>query len=324
MKFFLSLLTFIGLLSAFDPVFAQTQETERIKLQREIIYEKPTLQELSRLYWSLSALEPENDAHIDNYLLINECDIYKEYRNNEFEWVKIREATRQYLKENYKNFTRRIEFMQPLYLEEYDLERNVFKIVEEYRRPSSRRMEVLTSKHAEPVCGIYGELEGYPKGMVVELTRPFGFTEIPVERDTAKEYITEKLEQFNKLPDHMQTRKKFAESRDAYIWLQVRIFGFKERTRMPEGYALNSVFAVLEGMEIYGDRERRKILHSGAFNFYGKPSDFEQKLRDQYQAMVSGKEKEENLQDVSKGVGLLHLADQIVNANAANDLEDDG
>src|SRR5262245_27980767 len=60
-------------------------------------YEEPTVQKFSQLYWAISKLDPTNDTDIDNFLMINECDIYREYAHNEFEWKEIREAGRQFV-----------------------------------------------------------------------------------------------------------------------------------------------------------------------------------------------------------------------------------
>lgn len=290
-------------------------EPQKFSVQKDHIYEKPTLEELAKLYWLLGSLDLNNDAAIDNYLLINECGIYQEYRNNEFEWSKIRESTRQYLKDNYMNFAHRLEFMQPLYLGEYDINKEYFNIVPDYIKRTSRRMEVLTRASSEPVCQKSGEIEGYPKGLIVELTRPFGIDKIPVPKDKAQEYIQDRVEQFNKLEEYQRTDKRLAESRDAYIWMQIRVFGYKGSEKIADGYNLNVVFAVLEGVEVYSDRDRKDLLFREKFDFYKEPSEFEQRLRQQYQAMMSNELiKGPDIQDQGKGLGLLHLAERIVAA----------
>ena len=288
-------------------------ETETFVQKKDHIYEKPTLEELSKLYWLLGALDVNNDAFIDNYLLINECDIYQEYRHNEFEWTKIRESTRQYLKDNYLSFAHRLEFLQPLYLGEYHIDKEYFDIVPDYVKPTSRRLEVLTKASSEPTCQKSGEIEGYPKGLVVELTRPFGIDKIPVPKDKAKEYVDDRVEQFNKLEEYQRTEKRLLESRDAYIWMQIRVFGYKGMERIADGYNLNAVFAVLEGIEVYADRDRKNLLYKENFDFYKEPSEFEQRLRDQYQGMMNNELiKGPDIQDQVQGLGLLHLAEKIV------------
>lgn len=300
--------------------FSAGAETQQYVVKKDHIYEKPTMEELSKLYWLLGALDINNDEAIDNYLLINECGIYQEYRNNEFEWAKIRDSTRTYLKDNITTFPRRLEFLQPLYLGKYNIEKEYFEIAPDYVKPTSRRLEVLTKAHMVPVCDKSGEIDGYPKGLLVELTRPYGIDKIPVTKDKAQTYIDQRLEDYNKLADYQKTEKRLLESRDAYIWMKIRVFGYKGVERLEEGYALNTVFAVLEGVEVYADRDRKELLYSQSFDFYKEPSEFEQRLREQYQAMMNNQLiKGPDIQDQAKGLGLLHIAEKIVEArkNAA-------
>lgn len=310
-----------GLAIAFFCLSAAQASQSGFVAKKDHIYEKPTMDELSRLYWLLGALDINNNTHIDNYLLINECQIYKEFRNNEFEWKNIRESTREHIKGAAAGFARRLEFLQPLYLGEYNIEKEYFAIVPEYVKPTSRRLEVLTKAHLASTCGETGEIEGYPKGLLVELTRPYGIDKIPVPRDKAQTYINEKLEEFNKLMDHQKTQKRLLESRDAYIWMQIRVFGYKGPERIDDGYRLNAVFAVLEGVEVYSDRDRRDLLYKEIFDFYKEPSEFEQKLREQYQAMLNNELiRGPDIQDEAKGLGLLHIAEKIVEARKAERL----
>lgn len=316
MKLMKRLFLLIALVSMILPGSLRAEAEFVVK--KDKIYEKPTMEELSRLYWMLGALDINNDEHIDNYLLINECGIHKEYRYNEFEWAQIRASSRDYIKNNSDTFARRLEFLQPLYLGEYNIEKEYFDIVPEFVKKTSRRLEMLTKAHQSPVCDITGELLGYPKGLVVELTRPFGIDKVPVPKDTAQTYIGAKLEEYNKLGEHQKNQKRLLESRDAYIWMQIRVFGYKGQEKIEDGYALNTVFAVLEGLEVYADRDRKDLLYKEVFDFYKAPSEFEQQLRDQYQAMIGNELfRGPDIQDPTKGLGLLHIAEKMVEARNA-------
>ena len=72
------------------PILAYAQDAAAPSANADYIYEQPTYAKLAQLYWALSKLDPKKDTDIDNFLLINECDIYKQYRSNEFEWKDIR------------------------------------------------------------------------------------------------------------------------------------------------------------------------------------------------------------------------------------------
>lgn len=284
----------------------------------QYVYRDMSLEVLSKLYWALDAVSLENDTHVDNYLLINECDIYQEFRNNEFEWQNIRAATRQSLRQKKDDFARRVEVVQPLFLKDYDIENQTFAIRDEYIPQHARRYEVLTDAYRNVICNHEGDIEGYPKGLIVELTRPFKFENVPVEPKVAEEYIEMKLAAFNELFDHLQTRQRFLESRDAYMVMKMRIFEFKETIRTQAGYNLNVVFAVLEGLEVYGDPDKRMLLYRKEFDFYKPASDFEQRLKAQYEAMMQRKGETDTPLHQQDGVGLLHRAKELTAGQGAS------
>src|SRR5690606_10075606 len=108
------------------------------------------------------------------------------YYHNEFEWKSIREAGRNFLRENRTKFSLRFELMQPLKLGEYDLQTKKFDILDEFQIKGIRRFEVKAENLEMNVCG-YGTIQqsdiipGYPTGLLVELSRPINLTSLQVE-----------------------------------------------------------------------------------------------------------------------------------------------
>lgn len=102
--FFLMALSF-----AFCPNLALAQDASEIKEKSAAetnTYETPTVAKLSRLYWALGKFdnEPDPKQYIDNYLRINECEVYKNFSHNEFDWLNIKDATYDFLRKNKQNF----------------------------------------------------------------------------------------------------------------------------------------------------------------------------------------------------------------------------
>ncbi len=62
-------------------------------------YATPNMQNLSKLYWRLGVFNPDDKKIIDNYLIINECDVYRNFYRDDFEWANVRDATRDMLME---------------------------------------------------------------------------------------------------------------------------------------------------------------------------------------------------------------------------------
>ena len=271
-------------------LYAETVASKK----KNVIYETPTYKTISQLYWALSKFDPEVDEHIDNFLLINECDLYKDYSQNEFEWNGIKEGTREFLKANKKNFPTHFEFVQPLRFAEYDLETQEFDVWEPYKVDGIRRFEVLSQDMYDDVCeqGWNRHMEGYPKGLFVELNRPFTADKVSIPPDIAEAYIQKQHEDNRKANVFARTKKDLYKSRDAYLVMKLRIFSYKEEIRTRE-HVLAKVLAVLEGYEIYGDRERLMLLFSEDFKRKKQRSKMEIEMKRRYQERLKKQLEEE-------------------------------
>lgn len=226
-------------------------------------YKQATLKNFSQLYWALSRLDITNDQFIDNYMLINECDIYKNYFQNEFEWNSIRQYARQHIEQNKEKFPLRFEFIQPLRLGPYDFEKQGFKVAESYEIDGIRRFEIQSLDFYEKTCGYEGDVVGYPKSLIVELSRPVFFEILPMHPDKANEYLNEKTVEFKKLATGQQQDYKVYNFRDIYLVLKVKFFASAGDYSSKVNSTLSAkVLGVLESIEIYDDLERKKLLFS--------------------------------------------------------------
>ncbi len=262
-------------------VYAQGK---KIQQPKHVIYEIPTLKTLSQLYWALHKLEANNDEHVDNFLMINECDLYSDYAQNEFEWNGIRESARTFLLENRKEFPTHFELLQPLRMAEYEIENGKFDVWKPYKIDAIRRFEVLAEDLFQDVCGKpYGRrIGGYPKGLFVELNRPFTLDKIPVAPEIAEQYIRKHLEKNEKTGINIRSKDELYDTRDAYLVMKMRIFSFQEDVQKHE-HELAKVLAVLESFEIYGDRKREMLLFSENFKRKKDRSKMEIEMKKRYQ-----------------------------------------
>ena len=252
--------------------------------KKHTIYEVPTMKTLSRLYWALLKLDPENDEHIDNFLLINECGLYQEYAQNEFEWNGIRESAREFVMSERVNFPTHFEFLQPLRFAEYNLEDNSFNVWEPYKIDAVRRFEVLAEDIFSDICKRrYGiEIEGYPRGLYVELNRPFTIDNIKVQPEIAQIYIENNQSKIRQMAVPPKNKKELYETREAYLAMKIRIFSYQEEIQVAE-YGLSKVLGVLEGYEIYGDIDRELLLFTEDFRRKKQRSQMEVEMKKRYQ-----------------------------------------
>lgn len=231
----------------------------------------PTIESLSKLYWAISKFAKDDDVAVDNFILIHRCDVYKKYYHDEFKWQKVRDAMKKYLQENKSSFPLRYQFTVPIKLGNYDIAKSRFEVINDYKISATRRFEVTASNPEANICGIDVSrsdipFEGYPSGMIVELSRPVDIKVLPVDKDTARQYvdrITKKLHDIGGDPRYEKYREGL---RDAYVILKVKIFAYRQTREVLQGPRMAEVMGVLERMEIYGDPERKMLLF---FEDYG-------------------------------------------------------
>lgn len=222
-------------------------------------YVNPTIENLSHLYWALGALDYDNAVHIDNFLLINECDMFHTYINNDLEWAEMRNSTKQFLRENGRVFPTYFKISIPLYLTRYDTEKEHFNVnMEKSSVNYARKIETIYYVGGT-VCGKYGDIEGYPKNLILLLNRPFALPFVPVEQELARLFLDE-YNTKNKL------RAKMAHREDAYERLAVLELYIKVHSYRGVSYGVGSslratVFAQVDYIKVYSDIDKQKILY---------------------------------------------------------------
>ena len=222
-------------------------------------YVLPTIENLSRLYWAIGKLDVDDDEAIDNFLIINECPMYLQYYHNDFEWAKIREATRDHIMTNLNEYATKFEILTAVELGRYDLEGEYFEIADNSKITGLRRLDFsLNDESYRETCGKRGEIDGYPYNMVVILNRPLTLEKIPVKRELAELYIEEAKRFYENLP-LMNQHQRY--KRLAFLRLKVWVTQYKNTMRTQNGYPRAVVFGRLEGYEFYADSQKIKPLY---------------------------------------------------------------
>ena len=60
-------------------------------------YHDTSVENLSKLYWALGMLDEKNDMSVEQYLFINECDMFNKFSSDPEQWASLKEATRRML-----------------------------------------------------------------------------------------------------------------------------------------------------------------------------------------------------------------------------------
>ena len=223
-------------------------------------YIAPTFQKLSRLYWSLAMFDLGDNNAIDNYLLINECELFSKYYNNDFEMEDLRIATRQSIVKNMASFENKFEIMIPIGLDRYDTGKESFKIATDSHIVTAKRIEIRVNNEIN-TCGdkFTKDIPGYPKNFILSLSRPFTLTDFPVIPEVAQLYIEESQKKFERNPGKYRDISQYG--RIAYLRLKVTMNQFRQYVYYANNPPLTEIFGTIDGYEIYADREKQLLLY---------------------------------------------------------------
>lgn len=221
----------------------------------------PNMQNLSKLMWRLGVLDLSDNTAVDNYMMINECELYERYYKNDIEWEKVRAAARQSLNDSIVTFPTKFEIVVPIALGRYNTERQYFEIQSVSKMTNVRRLDINMGNNTQ-VCreGAGNSIRGYPRNIILMLNRPFSFTRLPVGRQLAQMYI----EDANNNQISLQTIKQanVFYDRPAFMRAKVTIVSLKEMVQgVQSGGPVAILIGQLEGVEIYADVSMQKLLY---------------------------------------------------------------
>jgi hypothetical protein len=220
------------------------------------VYQKTTLTNFSKMYWGLGMLDLKDDDAIEQFLEINDCGIYDKYVHNDFEWAKIKQATRKMLSKTMALFPTRYEIMVPIDIGQYDQEKAEFLVAPDSAMINVKRMDIAPNMGVQ-ICGSMDEIKNYPRNLILTLIRPFTFKVIPASAELAELYINSTQEIYNGMSAKNAVE---AYKREGFLRLKVRIIQYVETIDIHDRWRA-VVIGTIEGYEVYADRDRLKLLY---------------------------------------------------------------
>jgi hypothetical protein len=217
---------------------------------------------LSKLYWKKNALDLNQDKAIDNYLLINECDIYKQFYSDDFEWLRIRQAGRDMLKHSKDSFSDKIKVIVPVDLGRYSHEKKGFPLINDTAFLDLRRIEIGGNLANEKICDTNYDLEFYPKNIILILSKPFTFDFVKLDEHVAQAYIVQQKYNPIKVPHELKDKKY---ERLAFARIRITFRAYQGETRGADGYMRAIMFGNLDGIDIFEDINETRLLTSFDF-----------------------------------------------------------
>jgi hypothetical protein len=220
-------------------------------------YLHPSVQNLSKLYWRMGILKTENDTAVDNYLLINECDIYEKFFKDDFEWSRIRDAAAQMLDENKEAFSRHFKIVIPVDLGRYDMERGGFPLDSKTEFKDLRRVEVGGADNNDRLCGKDFAIEHYPRNMVLILSKPFNFDFLELDEHVAQAFIIRRKYDDVKIPLTMRYRDF---DRIVFARLRVELTNYRGSAKGSDNLPLAIMFGNIKGIDFFEDPYEKRAL----------------------------------------------------------------
>lgn len=222
-------------------------------------YVTPSMENLSRLYWRLGIFTTGNKKAIDNYLIINECDIYKNFFSDDFEWNNIRKSTAEMLKEKSPAFTNQFKILVPIDLGRYDMKKGGFDIVSGTAFENSRRIQVTSGVGGYKGCDQQGDLDGYPSQVILILNKPFTFDFVKVDEHVAQAFLLRK--KYNRTPVPRELRNKGFQ-RLAFARMRVTFARFQGVVQDNRNVAQAVLYGKLDGIDVFEDLNEEMLLTS--------------------------------------------------------------
>ena len=252
------------------------------------IYETPTVKALSYLFWAVGLYKLEDGNAVDEFMRVNECEMYKNFYSDEIEWKEIKEATRSFLRDNRTDFPTRFEFIMPLKLGDYDEKRKAFEIQDSYKIKSLRRFELYATDYKKPPCIKEHDVgKGYPRSIILEFSRPFMLTHVPLKQSEALNYIKRKLTVLKtSYNERFQTKERMYFLRDAYLVINVKVFTYGKMlgTNLRKIQTVQ-MMGVLEGYEIYEDIGKKNMFFAQNYVTTRSKGKLDQRLNAQYKLL---------------------------------------
>ena len=242
-----------------DPNKPKQAEMTVIEDEYAGMYSEPSLENISKLYWKKNVLKEENDDAIDNFLRINECEMYEKFFDDDFEWQRIRDAAREMLTDAKADFSYKFKMIVPIDLGRYDMLRKGFPLINKTAFKDLRRIEIGGNSNGSEVCGKEGIIDYYPRNLILILNKPFSYEFIELDEHIAQAYIIRQKYDPVKRPRELQN-KHF--DRLAFARVRITFSEYQGVTRGSDNFPLAIMFGKLDGIDIFEDADEKRMLTS--------------------------------------------------------------
>lgn len=227
-----------------------------VKKMVEATYTQVTYSNLYKLAWSYDAFSVTNEEALNVYLIVTECNLYNKFFDNEFEWEKIKRATKEYIGENKDKVPRYYEYVQPISMGRYDYALQGFPILDAKEFKAQRNLQFASYENGTTSCGRFSiNPDTYPATGVVSISSPLNLSFIRVPQKLAQKYIEWRAKQEN--IDNMK--------RQAYIRYRIRIDQYDGIKDYESGTKAFNFQGKLMRLDVFADKDLMLPLYNQLF-----------------------------------------------------------
>lgn len=210
-----------------------------------ITFQRASLQTLSRSYIKLTGVDLSDDHLIDDFALINYCNIYQQYFSDEFSWRQAREAFRRVIQRELESYPENLYLLGSISIGRYDFDKKAFLLPGDSKFERTGQFRFYDRNFS---CGRAG-VSQLPLYYNFVLTNPVTLDRIQIPEDKAFS-ITRIMDQEQNV------------DRKVYVSYFLRVIDFN--SQRGNAVSINTratVRATLLSMRLYLDRARKILIY---------------------------------------------------------------
>jgi hypothetical protein len=237
------------------PVAAEPKPEEKTPERDEYILVNPEV--MVQLYWRTGLQNYKDRKHIVSYLRYMQCPLLRNFLNDEFKLPQILNTTSDYLRTYAKKFPTRVRFIQPIALDNFNVDKGFFTISPDTQYLNTSAIEFAEFRKAMAQTCRIAELQSslIPDSAEVYLNSPFSITRLPMTPEFAKGYLDYLAKVGKMYPVKLKLRERYA-----FIEFRVSLYGVDKATQneyfndlVTSANGTARYYGRLDGYDVYAD-----------------------------------------------------------------------
>ncbi|MGE3623668.1 MAG: DUF4852 domain-containing protein [Bdellovibrionales bacterium] len=147
-------------------------------------YSKTTFENYAKALVRYNAFDIKDDALLDDYAIITDCDLVKSLYDNDFQWSQVRSIIRDSLKMNLASFPTGFHYDSQVQLERYDFKNKTFRFTHKSMINAVNSFTLNFNSLAEWNCG-GKELKHLPYTYTLVVGTPVTIGGLPFSEEDA-------------------------------------------------------------------------------------------------------------------------------------------